>query len=330
MRSLVRVAASLLVAALLTGAVLVWSGVSLEECAAALGRLTFGAWATAFALHVTLYLLRAWRFALLLPDEPRLEPLPFLSVCAAHTMAALLLPAKLGEGAFVFYAHRTSRVPPSAALAALVVSRLLDLSVLAGGCGVACLVLGASGSYPAIGWFVPLGAALLALAVLLFALSARSDLLALGAGRLLRALGLGRTRLGSLVALKIGALAGGLRAARQRGRLLRAALVTLPAWLAVFLFCAVLARSLGLPAETTLAEATFGASLAILTSLLPVSAFASFGTLEAGWVLGFGALGVPRDLAAATGLGLHAVQLAHVVFLGLAGHAGMSLARRCR
>jgi hypothetical protein len=67
--------------------------------------------------------------------------------------------------------------------------------------------------------------------------------------------------------------------------------------------------------------------LAILTSLIPVSAFANFGTLELGWVLGFGVLGIPRDLALATGLGLHAVQLVHIVALGLISHAVLAAAR---
>jgi hypothetical protein len=47
-----------------------------------------------------------------------------------------------------------------------------------------------------------------------------------------------------------------------------------------------------------------------------------------GWVLGFGLLGVPRDVALATGTGLHLVQLANVVVLGVLGHVGMGLASR--
>gem|GEM_PF-3877678 len=70
-----------------------------------------------------------------------------------------------------------------------------------------------------------------------------------------------------------------------------------------------------------------GSSLAILTSLIPVSAFANFGTLELGWVLGFGTLDVLHDLALATGLGPHAVQLVHFVSLGPISHAFLASQR---
>jgi hypothetical protein len=47
-------------------------------------------------------------------------------------------------------------------------------------------------------------------------------------------------------------------------------------------------------------------------------------------VIGFGTLGVPRDLALATGTGLHLVQLANILVLGLLGHLGMGLFSRAR
>ena len=61
---------------------------------------------------------------------------------------------------------------------------------------------------------------------------------------------------------------------------------------------------------------------------LPISAFASFGTFEAGCVLGFGLLGVPKDVAVATGLGLHVVQLFNVIALGFLGHFAMGAMRK--
>ncbi|MBL8862494.1 MAG: flippase-like domain-containing protein [Planctomycetes bacterium] len=326
MKTSLRVLVSVAVAAGLTALVLWWSGLEPRAVLETLGRLTFATWLPAFGLHVVLYLLRAWRFAILLPGGLRPRPAPFLAVCGAHTMAAFLLPAKLGEATFVLYARRACGVPAAAGLASLVVSRLLDVAVLALGFAVACFALAGSGAFPGIPWFVPLGAGLAATGAGVLWLTARSDLLARVAGAALRILGLGRTRLGAGAALRIEGLAGALRESGGDGRLLRAGLASIPIWLVIFLFCAVLARALGLPAETTLAEATFGSSLAILTSLIPVSAFANFGTLELGWTLGFGVLGVPHDLALATGLGLHAVQLVHIVALGLLSHALLGLA----
>jgi uncharacterized protein (TIRG00374 family) len=324
MKTFARVLVSVLIAAALTALVLRWSGLEPREVLDALGRLTWATWLPAFGLHVALYLLRVWRFAVLLPADVRVARAPFLFVCGAHTLAAFVLPAKIGEAAFVLYARRSAGVPAEAGLASLVVSRLLDVAVLALGFSLACFALRTSGSFPALPWLVPLGAGLLFVAGAAFWLTARSDLLARLAGAALRTFGLARTQLGARLAGRIDGVARALRAAGADGRLLRATLLSAPIWLVIFLFCAVLARALGLPDTTTLAEATFGSSLAILTSLIPVSAFANFGTLELGWVLGFGVLGVPRDLALATGLGLHAVQLVHIVALGLASHAALA------
>jgi len=321
MSTSVRVALSVIVAGGLTALALWWSGLQTRDLLEALGGLTLATWLPAFGLHVALYVLRAWRFALLLPSTVSVRPAPFLAVCGAHTLAAFVLPAKIGEATFVLYAQRSCGVPAAAGIASLVVSRLLDMVVLAAGFSIACFVIAASGAFPSIAWFAPLGAGLAAVALVVFWLTLRSDLLARCASATIRFTGLARTAIGARFATKIDGLAGALREAGGEGRLLRAALVSIPIWLVIFLFCAVLARALGLPESTTLAEATFGSNLAILTSLIPVSAFANFGTLELGWVLGFGTLGVPKDLALATGLGLHAVQLVHIVALGLLSHA---------
>lgn len=326
-----RVLLSLALAAVLLVPLVVWGGVDAGDLERTWGRLTWQSYATATALHVAMYVLRAVRFRVLFPPAERPESRPVLAVNAAYTMAAFVLPAKIGEASFVLYANRVFGASASTALAALVVSRLLDLATLAGGFALACFALVLSGGHDGTPWLRPLGAGLLAVSVACFVLSARGDWLMRIATTIVRSLGLGRLALGRKVLERSTQVAAGLRLAGGEGRLLLATLVTIPLWLSIFLFCAVLARGLGLPAEVTFAQATFGASLAIVTSLIPVSAFASFGTLEAGWVLGFGVFGVARDVAAATGLGLHVVQLFNVIVFGLLGHVAMaSWARRER
>jgi hypothetical protein len=94
----------------------------------------------------------------------------------------------------------------------------------------------------------------------------------------------------------------------------------------VFLFYAVLARGLGL--DVSLGAAVFGSGLAIAANLLPINGLAGFGTQEAGWVVGFVILGVPRELALSTGLGAHLVQLANVILFGLMAHVALGVLPR--
>lgn len=325
MKPALRLVLSLAVAAGLLAILMLLGGIGPEDLLAGLRRLSLRGYLTALALHVALYVLRAWRFHLLLPSERRPGFARLLSITASYTMASIILPAKIGEAAFVVYAGRVAKIPASEATACLLVSRLLDLATLALSMSVACLVLWAAGTYANLVWLGPLGAILLPFSVAMFVASARGDLVVRWIDRGSRLLGLDRTRTGARLLAFGDRLSVALRAAGSRRRLYAAAIVSLPAWLCVFLFCAVLAGALGLPADVTFAEATLGSGLAIATSLLPLSAFANFGTLEAGWVLGFNAMGVEPSVAYATGLGLHVVQVANAVLLGLLGHVGMAV-----
>lgn len=316
----------------LAGALLVplwlYGGLEFSDLADAWRRLSFATLAPALALYVGMYVLRTIRFRCLIPAAERPGFVQLLGVTSAYTMAATLLPAKIGEATFVLYANRVCKVASTSALAALVVSRLLDLATLAGGFAIACFALGASGAYPAISWFTALGLALAGVSIACFFLSARGDLAVMLAIWLVRACGLERGRLGRTITAGSEQLAGALRFAGRDGMLLRATLVSIPIWISTFLYCALLGRGFGLSEDLTLAELSFGSGLAIVTSLTPISAFANFGTLEAGWVVGFGFLGVARDVAAVTGLGLHMVQVGSCIVLGLLGHLIMGTGRR--
>jgi glycosyltransferase 2 family protein len=325
-----RVLLSLAVATVFLAALMAWGGVSVAELVAAWRRGSWSAIALAFVVYAAQYALRAARFRVLVPPEQRASFACTLSVTAAYGMATVILPAKVGEATFVVYLNRAGGVGGACALAALVVARLLDVATLLAGFGVACVALWISGTHGELGWLAPLGPALVAGSALAFALSARGDLLVRWATLVTRALGLARRPRGARLVERLAGLEGALREAASGGRVLRAAALSLPMWACVFVFCAVLARGFGLPETVSFAEATFGASLAILTSLVPLSAFASFGTLEAGWVLGFGAFGVSRELALATGTGLHLAQLAYAIVLGVLGHVGMAVFARER
>jgi len=320
-----RLALSLGIAAGLLAVLVALGGVQPADLLAGLRRLDAASYAIALGLTIAVYVLRAWRFQVLLPERLRPGFWRTLSITSSYTMASVILPAKVGEATFVVYAGRVAGIGAADAFACLLVARLLDFASLCLSMSIACIVLWATHAYESLTWLGPLGAALLPGSLLLFALSARGDLLLRTASSASRFLGFGRTNTGRRILSASERIGEALRAAGSRKSLISAALLSLPAWACVFFYCAVLARGLGLPADTSLAKATFGSGLAILTTLLPVSAFANFGTLEAGWVLGFHALGVGNELAYSTGVGLHIVQIANTVLLGVLGHVGMAI-----
>jgi hypothetical protein len=326
--TLLRIVLSLLFAAMLLVPLWLYGGLEVADLRQAWERLTLSALLPALGLYVGMSLLRTVRFLLLTPPAERPRFVPFLGVTCAYTMAATVLPAKIGEATFVLYANRACGVPSTSGLAALVVSRLLDLATLSGMFAVTCFALQMSHAYPGIPWFMAVGSLLAAISAVCFFLSARGDLLVILALTIVRWFGLERVRTGRMIVSKSEQVAGALRFAGGEGRLVRATLVSIPIWVSIFLFCAVLGRGFGLSGELSLAELSFGSALAIVTSLIPISAFANFGTLEAGWVIGFELLGVPRDLGAATGLGLHVVQVGLCVAVGVVGHLIMGVTKR--
>jgi uncharacterized membrane protein YbhN (UPF0104 family) len=310
---------SLAVAGVLLVLLARWGGIGAGEVRAALGRLSLGGYLIALALHVGAYVLRALRFQVLLAPGERPGILGQLGVVLAYGMASLVLPAKVGELTYVVYAGKVLGVRAETGMAVLVVARLLDLATLALWIGIACLVAGGQA------WMVPLGAGAVVLAVALFALSWRGEWLVKVGVWASRRLGLGRWSAGARAIERVEGLGSALKEAAQGHKLWKAMAVSGLAWACVFACCAVLARGMGIGEGVGFAQAVVGSGMAMATAMLPVSAFASVGTLEMGWVVGFGVFGVGRELALATGAGLHVVQLVNMVGLGVLGHLGMAL-----
>ncbi|HIG11506.1 MAG TPA: flippase-like domain-containing protein [Planctomycetes bacterium] len=301
-----------------------WSDVSAQDLWTRWRSLSLTVWAGALALHGGIYCLRSLRFGVLLSGEGQPGRGRLLAISAAHNLAALMLPAKTGEAALPLYLKRYCAVPISAGLASLVVSRLLDLALL-------CTILAGSSLWmsqsvdQAPAWMLPLSLALCAAAAFGFAVSARADWLLAIFDRASRILGLRGTRVGARLDDLSRKTAESLRTAGGSGRLWRATALSVPLWLGVFAFLGVLATGFGLEHAHGLPGDTFGAAWSLLAQMLPINVFAGAGTQELGWVVGFGLLGVPEDLALETGLGVYTVYRLNVLLLGVLGHLAMAL-----
>ena len=325
MRQLLRLAVSLALAVALLALLMAWGEVHVRDVARALARLDATTFALAFVLQAAVYPLRAARIrALLGSDAPAFRHV--LPVTAAHILAANVLPAKLGEASVVVYLKRIAAVPAAQGLAVLLLSRLLDLATVAGALAVACLTLSWTGAFPELEWLGSTGGLLLLPAVGLAWASRHGDRLVRLATAFSRFARLDRTRLGHRVVSKADEVAHAL-GAFTRPALALSAVISLAILLTSFVFYSLLARQLGLEG-VRFDEVVFGSGLALLANLLPINGFAGLGTQETGWVIAFGALGVPRDLAFESGLACHLVYLFNLAIFGLLGHLGMGLVPR--
>jgi uncharacterized protein (TIRG00374 family) len=325
-----RLALSIAIALALLSGLVLWGGVDPLALATAWRRLPLATLLGALAIHAGIQALRAQRLRVLIPPSERRPPFgQVLAISAAHNMAAYVLPARTGEASLVVYLRGTSGVTTGEGVACLMVSRIADLGILCAWLALSSIALGVRGGPGAGTWLLWLGLALALAAAAILWLGARSERLVRLAVSLSRALRLDRgTRRGRLVA-RVEGFAATLALAGGGGRFARAALVSVPLWAGVFAFYALLARGAGLGPELDFLQAVFGSSLAVLTNILPVNGLAGFGTQEAGWVAGFGLLGVGREAALTSGVAVHLAQLFNTCLFGLLGHLALA-ARRPR
>ena len=303
---------------------MVWGGVTPGDVARTLVGLPPWVYFVCLAMHFGVYCLRSLRFLRLIPRAQRPSFTAMMAVSASHNLASYVLPAKSGEATLVLYLKGVCRVSGAAGLASLIVSRLYDFAVMTGTLALATAWLTTSPHWSAPRWVGLVGAGGLATASATFLLLALRGEKVMGPLRLgLRTLRLDRTRFGRKLYELSQRASDALRVARGGTSVSTLLVLTALIWAGAFLFYALMARGFGLPERIGFLEAVFGSGLAVMSNILPLNAFAGFGTQETGWVLGFGVLGIDRESAFATGLAVHLVQLFNVCLMGLIGHVVM-------
>ncbi len=100
-----------------------------------------------------------------------------------------------------------------------------------------------------------------------------------------------------------------------RGNLPMIAVTSLMVWTALYTLSFVVIR--GFNIDIGYIPALIGATGGILTNVLPINSFGSFGTLEAGWTGGFLLVGMSMQDAVTTGFGNHLVMFFAGGFIAL-------------
>ena len=247
--------------------------------------------------------MRGFRLTLLLPPGRLHLPTATL-VAAAAQAAAWFVPARLGELALPLLLQRTVGWDSSSGIGTLLAARTMDLATLGLWAGVATLVI--------LGPTHPLGLAAVIFLVLppllLPASLAIVDRLAL---RLLAPRGLRPRRW----ARRIRRIRRSVDALADHPlRLLGSVITSVVIWAFLWALAWYLLEAMGhrWPPWNVVA----GSAAASLANLLPFNLIGNFGTLEAGWTAAFVALGIPADIAAATGFASH---LWAVIFTAIYG-----------
>jgi len=252
--------------------------------------------------------MRGLRLTLLLP-EGRLRPSSATLVAATAQAAALFVPARAGELALPWLLRRVAGWEVASGVGTLLAARTLDLAALGLWAGVAVVAI--------LGPFHPLAAVaavcLVVPPLLLPVTLGVVDRLALVCLARRGQRGRRWARRVRRVRLSVDALR------RRPGRLAAATAASVAMWAALWALAWFLLAGMGY--RWPVAHVVGGSAVASLANLLPVNLIGNLGTLETGWTAAFIALGVPPDVAAATGLASHLWALLFAAIYGAAAWA---------
>jgi uncharacterized protein (TIRG00374 family) len=228
-------------------------------------------------------------------------------VAAAAQAAALFTPARVGELALPLLLSRTTGRSFSSGVGTLLAARTLDLATLGFWSGAA--VLAVRGFREPLAIVVSI--ALILPSLLLPFTVAAADRLAL---RCFASRGL-RGRRWAYRVRRVRRELDGLLS--RPFRLVAAGGISVVMWGLQWAVAWTLLVAMGhrWPPATVVA----GSVAAAVANLLPFNLLGNLGTLEAGWTAAFNALGVPLQVAAATGVAAHLWGLIFAAFFGLAG-----------
>ena len=252
--------------------------------------------------------MRGLRLTLLLP-EGRLRPSSATLVAATAQAAALFVPARAGELALPWLLRRVAGWEVASGVGTLLAARTLDLAALGLWAGVAVVAI--------LGPLHPLAAVaavcLVVPPLLLPVTLGVVDRLALVCLARRGQRGRRWARRVRRVRLSVDALR------RRPGRLAAATAASVAMWAALWALAWFLLAGMGY--RWPVAHVVGGSAVASLANLLPVNLIGNLGTLETGWTAAFIALGVPPDVAAATGLASHLWALLFAAVYGAAAWA---------
>lgn len=255
-------------------------------------------------------ILRGVRFRAVVPvaDVPLL-----VAIMGLKNGVARVTPFRAGELYTLYLLKRHAGVEAPKTLLLIVWLKLVDLAVI-----VLVFLLGIVGSWGGSGavagdrLLIWSAVALVALLALVYAFGFWLKI-ALAPLRWLASDGeRGWRKVAGKVVVKLGAVQAEMSAVGP-GRTTVVVLCTVALWSLQLLIVGLILRAFSV--EVTLSGLAFGFGATQAALILPLPSVASVGPLEAGWVAGFTTVGVPRDLAAVTGLAANGVLLAYALVI---------------
>jgi glycosyltransferase 2 family protein len=306
---------------------LLFSQINLGDVIATLKNINPVYLVAGFILYTCSYVLRAWRFHLLLNKEVAIKDL--FHIECVHNMLNNLLPLRTGELSYIYLLKSEQNRTTGEALGTLIIARIFDFIIIT---VFFLLLFFFTGEItPGFTVLVVIGIIfLISMVVLLIGLLIYGNAMVIQLQKLLRFFDFGTIRIGSYITRKLRETINCFNSfkAGESGKHHSVIFLTLGIWSFSYLLFYLIALSMNI--DLGLIPILFASSFAVFSTVLPVQGIGGFGTMEAGWALGFISVGVTKEIAISTGFGFHLIVLMYTLFLGIWGYSGIFLSRKTR
>ncbi|OHD70386.1 MAG: hypothetical protein A2W19_16435 [Spirochaetes bacterium RBG_16_49_21] len=240
------------------------------------------------------------RFRLMLGDYG-IPLFDLYAITSYHNFYNQIMPARTGELTFVYYLKKIGNADVSKGLHILVVTRIFDFIVISA--FFICSIIFVFGARTSMA-LIAAGAAFFIISIIaLFNLK----WIVILCGRILRTLTknerMQKNRLVGALRGRIDVLVHEFSSFKTARFVPALAVTSILTWSALYFLFYLTIRSFGI--DIGLIQSVAGSTGGVLTNVLPINSFGSFGTLEAGWTGGFILVGMSEQDAIFTGFGYH-------------------------
>ncbi len=255
-------------------------------------------------LYLISNILKAIRFYLMLHGEA-IKPRDLFVIVSYQNFFNLILPARTGELTYIYYLKKIAGIKIFKGAHSLVLSRVIDLFIVAALFITAGLLYRGMNSSPVLIFsaFIVMGISLV--------LTFKFNSLILLCRRIIEFVtsktGLSHNRIISKTVASLDVMVSEINSYSSFKNYILVIITSLVIWLNLYFIFFINIYSF--TTSITYLQTLVGATGAVLTNVLPVNSFGSFGTLEAGWSGGFMLVGMPMDVAVTTGFGSHLIML---------------------
>ncbi|HID71192.1 MAG TPA: flippase-like domain-containing protein [Thermoplasmata archaeon] len=269
-----------------------------------------------FCLYLTTYLLRALRFKVILENiGEKVRITDLLKVLFIHNMVNQILPARTGEISYIYLMEKRN-LPVNKGISSLALARIFDLVGVTILFMFALIVLREMNPIFFRLFTIMLMVVGMALFSLLCLFIYKNKFIE-KVESLTEMLRLHKFSVTKKALEKSEEAIEDLKIIKSKKVFIYSTLLSIGIWFTGILLTYLLLAQMDV--MLSIWEVCLGSLVIVITSILPIHSFGGFGTTETIWASIYIALGVSKEMAIASGIGVHLIVFAYLLIIGVAG-----------